>query len=185
MDNLFVFLLIISAVTLVIWLNKKSKTSQPDSSTENEADTIEIGQCNHPEFEYDNYYDEYVCKKCGLIVKEEPKKILSGTSFKEKVLESNLPSVVHFSLESEYDTQMESLLDDLIESLSGKVTFVKLNISENTDLCNTYGVSLAPTLLFFSDGKAVGYTIGVQTAESLRTQLSSMLDKPSYEHKEK
>jgi thioredoxin 1 len=111
-------------------------------------------------------------------------KSVSDQSFKEEVLESRMPTVVHFSLDSEYDARMAPIRDELAESLTGRASFLLLNMSENPELCQKYGVSSAPTLLTFIAGKAVGYTIGMQTIDELRTRVTAVLDKPADEQQE-
>lgn len=175
-----------------------------------ETQNIFCEQCKSSEYEFDKYYKEFSCKNCGKIVEDKNKiasiekyirskdsdiskdslseeetiKTVFETNFNETVLENSIPTVVHFSLDSEFDAQMQPLLESLARSLTSKATFATVNISENTNLCEKYGISLAPTLLFVVTGKVVGYIIGIQTAEDLKLKVSTMLEKPADDHKE-
>ena len=53
------------------------------------------------------------------------------------------------------------------------MSFGKLNIDENPDTPQKYGVRSIPTLLLFKDGKVVESTVGVAGKE----QLAALLDK--------
>ena len=62
---------------------------------------------------------------------------------------------------------------ELAEEYNGRVAVGKLNIDENPDTPQKYGVRSIPTLLLFKDGKGVESTVGVAGKE----QLAALLDK--------
>lgn len=63
------------------------------------------------------------------------------------------------------------ILEELAEELSGKAVIAKVNVDENGDLAGEYGVSSIPTLLIFSDGKAVEKKVGLSTKDALSDML--------------
>ena len=51
-------------------------------------------------------------------------------------------------------------LDVLAEEMTGKLTIAKVNVDENSDTANRFGVRSIPMLLVFKDGKIVDQLIG-------------------------
>jgi len=66
-------------------------------------------------------------------------------------------------------------LEQLATEMAGRVTIAKVNVDENGDLSNRFGVRNIPTLLIFKDGRLVDQTIGAQPKESLRGLLQRHL----------
>ena len=47
-------------------------------------------------------------------------------------------------------------IDPIIKELEKEYKIIKINIDENENLSNEYGIRRIPTLVFFKDGKEVG-----------------------------
>ena len=47
-------------------------------------------------------------------------------------------------------------IDPIIKELEKEYKIIKINIDENENLSNEYGIRRIPTLIFFKDGKEVG-----------------------------
>ena len=62
---------------------------------------------------------------------------------------------------------------ELADEYNGRVAVGKLNIDENPDTPQKYGVRSIPTLLLFKNGEVVESTVGVAGKE----QLAALLDK--------
>lgn len=67
------------------------------------------------------------------------------------------------------------IIDELVNELSGKVVFGKLNIDQNRATASKFGIRSIPTLLIFKDGKLVDNIIGAvpkqQIEEKIRIHL--------------
>ena len=50
-----------------------------------------------------------------------------------------------------------------------------MNLDENLDLAERYGVQSIPTLIVFKDGKETGRTVGVQTKSELEKFIKERL----------
>jgi thioredoxin 1 len=51
-------------------------------------------------------------------------------------------------------------VEELAGQWAGKVKVVKLDIDENPEIADRYGIRSIPTLLLFQDGKVVGQRVG-------------------------
>jgi len=63
------------------------------------------------------------------------------------------------------------VLEELSEEMTDTMTFCKLNIDENQDTANKFGVMAIPTMMIFKNGDAVDRTIGASTKNKLREKL--------------
>lgn len=56
--------------------------------------------------------------------------------------------------------QLSPVLDELAKEMEGKVTIAKVNIDQNPESPQKYGVRGIPTLILFKDGKPVATKVG-------------------------
>ncbi|GAA0483783.1 thioredoxin 1 [Salinibacillus kushneri] len=59
------------------------------------------------------------------------------------------------------------VLEELDSEMSEKVKIVKLDVDENQETAQKYGVMSIPTLLLFKDGEVVDQVVGYQPKEAL------------------
>ncbi|MGZ8224717.1 MAG: thioredoxin, partial [Methylobacter sp.] len=64
------------------------------------------------------------------------------------------------------------VLDDIAKEYKDKLTVVKLNIDENPDTPQHYGVRGIPTLMLFKDGEVEATKVGALT----KSQLAAFID---------
>jgi thioredoxin 1 len=67
------------------------------------------------------------------------------------------------------------IVEELAEEYAGRVLIGKVNIDENEDLTDTFGIRSVPTLLFFKDGQIVDKHIGGITRAALEEKVKSLL----------
>lgn len=65
------------------------------------------------------------------------------------------------------------VLEDLSKDLEGKVKITKLNIDENPQITNQFGVMSIPTMILFDNGKPIEKIVGFQPKEVLKKYLLS------------
>lgn len=55
---------------------------------------------------------------------------------------------------------MLPIVDELANQYEGKVRIGKLNVDENPDTCEAFGIMSIPTMLFFKNGELVNRHVG-------------------------
>lgn len=62
-------------------------------------------------------------------------------------------------------------LEQLAEEMKGRALVGKVNVDENGDLANRFGIRSIPTLVVFKDGKVVDQCVGAAPKEQIRELL--------------
>lgn len=70
---------------------------------------------------------------------------------------------------------MLPIVDELSKQYDGKVNVGKLNVDENPDTCEQYGIMNIPTMLFFKNGELVDRHVGACRKADLEKIIDSML----------
>lgn len=98
---------------------------------------------------------------------------VSDTEFNEKVLKADGPVLVDYWAAWCGPCKMIApLLDDIAEEYAGKLAVVKLNIDDNPQTPQHYGVRGIPTLMLFKDGEVEATKVGALT----KSQLTAFID---------
>jgi thioredoxin 1 len=71
--------------------------------------------------------------------------------------------------------QIAPTIDQLAEENAGSVKIGKVNIDENPNVAQEYGVSSIPTLLIFKGGEVVNRVVGAQPKSRLQQLLDEVL----------
>jgi thioredoxin 1 len=92
--------------------------------------------------------------------------IISDADFEEKVLKSELPTIVDFWAEWCGPCKMIGpFLDQLADAKKGKVNIAKVNVDQNTKYAEKYGVRSIPCLILFKNGEQTDMVVGADTAK--------------------
>ena len=62
------------------------------------------------------------------------------------------------------------MLSPIVEEVAAKydnIAFGKLNVDENPEICEKFGIMSIPTLIFFKNGEAVETSVGLISEERL------------------
>lgn len=98
-------------------------------------------------------------------------KIAAG-DFDAQVLKSSLPVLVDFFADWCGPCKMaEPVLEDLAQTYSGKINFVKVNVDESGELSSKYGVMSIPTTVLYVKGEEVGRQVGFAGKEGFENLL--------------
>ncbi len=66
-------------------------------------------------------------------------------------------------------------LEQLAGEIAGRVTIAKVNVDENGDLTNRFGIRSIPTLVLFKGGRVVEQAIGALPKEHIRRLIEKHL----------
>jgi thioredoxin 1 len=88
-------------------------------------------------------------------------KHVSDDEFEGSVIQGSGPVLVDFWAEwCGPCKQLSPVLDEVAKEMDGKVTIAKVNIDQNPESPQKYGVRGIPTLILFKDGKPVATKVG-------------------------
>ena len=101
---------------------------------------------------------------------------VTDASFKEDVLESDLPVLVDFWAPWCGPCRMVApVVDEISQQYEGKVKVVKLNTDENPSTASQYGIRSIPTLMIFKGGQRVDMVVGAIPKTTLANTLEKYL----------
>lgn len=70
---------------------------------------------------------------------------------------------------------MLPVVEELAAEYEGRVPVGKLNVDENPETCEEYGIMSIPTLLFFKNGELVERIVGAARKNDVQKVIESLL----------
>jgi thioredoxin 1 len=99
---------------------------------------------------------------------------VSDATFDAEVLRASEPVVVDFWAEWCGPCRMIApALEEIAGTMAGRVKVVKLNVDENPNTAQKYGVMSIPTLMLFKNGELASRQIGAQPKQKLEQWITA------------
>lgn len=103
-------------------------------------------------------------------------KHISDDEFEGTILNSSKPILVDFWAEwCGPCKQIGPILDEIANEMEGKLTVAKVNIDNNPESPQRYGVRGIPTMILFKDGKPLATKVGSMPKTQLVEWLNSFV----------
>jgi thioredoxin 1 len=102
---------------------------------------------------------------------------LNATQWGEKVLNSDIPVLVDFWAEWCGPCRMVGpIVEQLSQSLKGKVKVSKLNVDQNQDIAEKYNIQSIPSLVLFKNGNEIARIVGFSPKEKYEKFVNNALN---------
>ena len=101
---------------------------------------------------------------------------VSDATFEEEVLKSEVPVFVDFW--APWCGPCKSMLpvvEEVTKAYEGKVKVAKVNVDENAETPQKYGVMSIPSFFIFKGGEVAANFVGVKTKEFISEELDKVL----------
>jgi thioredoxin 1 len=102
-------------------------------------------------------------------------KVFSNDNFQTEVLEARGPVLVDFWAEWCGPCRMLGpVVAKIADANVNKVKVGKINVDDNKEMAQKYGVQGIPTILFFKDGEVAKQLVGFQSQENIQKVIDEL-----------
>lgn len=99
----------------------------------------------------------------------------NGNNFTDEVIKSEIPVMIDFYAEWCGPCRMMSpVVEKFAEEYDGRVKIGKINVDEESDLAERFGVQSIPSFVFIKDGRVVDRVTGAIPGPVLKNYLEDL-----------
>lgn len=103
--------------------------------------------------------------------------VFTDQNFESEVLQSDKPVLVDFWAVWCTPCKIQGpIVEDIAKDFIGKAVVGKMNVDEQPNMPQQFGIMSIPTLMIFHKGKMVKQFIGVQSKETLVKELNVLIN---------
>ena len=104
--------------------------------------------------------------------------VLTDSNFKQEVISSSTPVLVDFWAEWCAPCRaLAPVVEKIAEANTGRLKVGKLNVDENPETAQEYGIQGIPTLLLFKEGKLIHQMVGFQSQANIQRGIDETIGK--------
>lgn len=101
---------------------------------------------------------------------------INEPEFGVEVLRSTQPALVGFLAGWSKPCQLlEPVLEEVAEACNGQAKVFKVNVDDNPDLGNFFGIQSVPTLIYFVNGHVRAKIVGMASSKAVLAKLQSLM----------
>ena len=102
-------------------------------------------------------------------------KVFTDSNFQTDVLKSGQPVLVDFWAEWCGPCRMLApVVDRIAQANQGKIVVGKMNVDENPEIPQKFGIQGIPTLIFFKGGDEAARLVGFQSQEAIQRTIDEI-----------